>query len=113
MTSTKTVPDFCLPWRKHTRDDDHITDEIDFSPPSSCMYRFILDRHDELVAVVCVESLDDDASQELAERVRLFLAAPDLLQACLEVNKCGNGGGKLSRAASDKVRAAIAKAEGK
>lgn len=45
---------------------------------------------------------DDDA--------RILTAAKDLLEACIAVNKCGNGGAKLSRAASDKVRAAIAKA---
>ncbi|HEY1034976.1 MAG TPA: hypothetical protein VGE09_08345 [Pseudoxanthomonas sp.] len=41
---------------------------------------------------------------------RLIATAPDLLEACIAVSKCGNGGAKLSRAASDKVRAAINRA---
>lgn len=41
---------------------------------------------------------------------KVLAAALDLLDACIAVNKCGNGGAKLSRAASDKVRAALKKA---
>jgi hypothetical protein len=43
---------------------------------------------------------------------RLIAAAPDLLAAALEVRRCGNGGAKLSRKASDAIRTAIAKATG-
>lgn len=73
--------DLVLPWRKSGRADEHITDDIDFSPVGSCTYRHILDRNDELVAIVCVESVDDDAAAELKARTALFLAAPDLLEA--------------------------------
>lgn len=47
-----------------------------------------------------------------AANARLLTVAPKLLAACIAVNKCGNGGAKLSRAASDMVRAAIREAEG-
>jgi hypothetical protein len=49
---------------------------------------------------------------EMIANFRLWAAAPALLDACIAVNKCGNAGAKLSRAASDKVRAAIREAEG-
>lgn len=44
---------------------------------------------------------------------RLIAAAPDMLEALKAVHACGNAGAKLSRVASDKTRAAIAKAEGR
>ncbi len=61
------------------------------------------------VRVVAKMAGSDAAAIDLA---RLIAAAPALLEACKAVNKCGNGGAKLSRAASDKVRAAIREAEG-
>jgi hypothetical protein len=51
-------------------------------------------------------------AEERRANARLIAAAPELLEALREVRKCGNGGAKLSRRASDMVRAAIAKATG-
>lgn len=55
----------------------------------------------------------DDSHWVLTEAdAHLIAAAPDLLAACIEVHKGGNGGSRLSRKASDMVRAAISKATG-
>ena len=63
-----------------------------------------------------------DGSQMVAETLavvddmeanaRLIAAAPDMFEALEEVRSCGNAGAKLSRAASDKVKAALRKARG-
>ena len=110
-----------LPWRKSTRLDDDITDEIDFSPPGSVTYRHILDTNDELVAIVCVQSVDDSAAAYLKRRIDLFLTAPDLLAELSELLSMFNqdkvrfseNANLAHRQILDRVRAAIAKAEGK
>ena len=66
---------------------------------------------DNRSAILCSRPPWGHRSDESIANARLMAAAPDLMEACLEVHKCGNGGAKLSRAASDKVRAAIAKAD--
>lgn len=50
------------------------------------------------------------SNHDCAANAALIAAAPELLAACEEVRRCGNGGAKLSRRASGMVRAAIKKA---
>jgi hypothetical protein len=54
---------------------------------------------------------DAPLTGETDANARLIAAAPELLEALRLVRKCGNGGAKLSREASDAVRDAIAKVE--
>ena len=103
-----------LPWRKASRADEEITDEIEFAPRGSATYRHILDTNDELVAIVCVESVDDSAAADLKARLDIFLAAPDLLDALKAMTALQNyRPTQETMAAFQAARAAIAKAEGK
>jgi hypothetical protein len=102
--SGEVLQSLALPWRRAGRADDHITDEIDFSPNGSATYRHILDNNDELVAIVCVESIDDEAAADLKRRVSLLLAAPHMLEVLKAI------GSDTTSKLMDRIEAVIAKA---
>jgi hypothetical protein len=80
---------------------------------------WVKDRHDQLFGIdgkqVCVWNAGiafSSRDEETEANARLIASAPEMFDALVAVNKCGNGGAKLSRVASDMTRRALAKARG-
>jgi hypothetical protein len=62
---------------------------------------------DEVEHIATMADTGDEMEANAAFIVRAVNSHDALVEALLEVRKCGNGGAKLSRAASDKARAAL------
>jgi hypothetical protein len=72
----------------------------------------IVSANDPICSMPTLYRASKDAKDALAADAALIAAAPEMFEALEEVRMCGNAGAKLSRAASDKVKAALRKARG-